>query len=326
MSQNFSQTASKRVALVTGATGFVGKRLCSALVDEGYQIRIYSNHSYSDFDSLLVSESNWHQGSLLDKSQLAVACEGVDLVFHLAGSAHSRNIQADQINQDIIGSQNIYLVSRSAGAKKFVFVSSILASNSAPNSYAWGKYSVEQFLISNEKLDPMTKVIVLRPANVYGPNMKGILPIFIKAASRKLLPGLPDLSSKFQMVSVDDLCRVALDVSSRPNSVLASPSVFVVSDGQQYSPNRIESAVYEGLGQKPPRFKSSRALIFLAAIFGHILNYTGIKKNQLGLHFYHNIVSGRQASAVSSIRHYDFSPTHTLESAMPEIIASLKGN
>ena len=191
MSQNISQTANKPIALVTGATGFIGKRLCSALVDEGYHIRIYSNHSYSD--SLLVSESNWHQGSLLDKSQLAVACEGVDLVFHLAGSAHSRNIRADQINQEIIGSQNIYLVSRSAGAKKFVFVSSILASNSAPNTYAWGKHSVEQFLISNEKLDPMTKVIVLRSANVYGPNMKGIPPILYKSSVSKASPGFTDL-------------------------------------------------------------------------------------------------------------------------------------
>lgn len=78
----------RRSALVTGAAGFIGSRVSSALLDRGWRVVAY--------DDLSLSQSWWRlenaagvlkrvEGDLLDTMALERAARGVDVVFHHAG-------------------------------------------------------------------------------------------------------------------------------------------------------------------------------------------------------------------------------------------------
>jgi UDP-glucose 4-epimerase len=88
----------KRI-LVTGASGFIGRQLVPALLRAGYTVRAATRRQVSFPDSVevalvpdLKNPIDWNQ-----------ILQGVDIIIHLAGSAHSKipenaYSEFDQIN------------------------------------------------------------------------------------------------------------------------------------------------------------------------------------------------------------------------------------
>ncbi|WP_049890809.1 NAD-dependent epimerase/dehydratase family protein [Natrinema versiforme] len=71
-----------RTAAVTGATGFLGSRLCDRLLAKGWTVRGLSRPT-SDRGDLEGVE--WYVGDLSDRETLRDLVDGADAVFHLAG-------------------------------------------------------------------------------------------------------------------------------------------------------------------------------------------------------------------------------------------------
>ena len=67
--------------LVTGGTGFVGKRVCKMLLQENQKIRLVSRNTSSDFDDIVLADLS---SDIVNKS----AFDGVSTVIHLAGYTH----------------------------------------------------------------------------------------------------------------------------------------------------------------------------------------------------------------------------------------------
>ncbi|HEY3308266.1 MAG TPA: NAD(P)H-binding protein [Desulfuromonadaceae bacterium] len=65
--------------LVTGTTGFIGRRLTRALVEQGYNIRCMIRKETAD----LPAGAEIVQADLLDRTSLAAAMEDVDTAFYL---------------------------------------------------------------------------------------------------------------------------------------------------------------------------------------------------------------------------------------------------
>lgn len=316
-------TANKKpTALVTGATGFIGVHLVNKLQDEGYVVRVYSRHAYGEDPRLQIDPKNWFTAELSDQDSLLSACNGVDVVFHGAGIAHSKASADELIAVNVTGLQSVYSAAVSSNVQKFVFFSSILASQPAHSAYAKSKWSAEQLLITSNELNSDTQVVILRPANVYGAGMQGNILTFIRMANSRFFPALPRLENTFPLISVTDLCHVAV-AATQENGPVSSVEIYVVTDGEQYTPSRIESAVYGCTDGLKPKLRMPLLLLYCAAGIAQIVDMLGIKKNQMGLNLYRNLIGTRQVSDPSGAPAYDFVPTATLETEMSNILDSL---
>ena len=110
-----------RETLVTGATGFVGPHLISALLARGDRVRVLALPG--ETVNQLGKELVIHRGDLRAPDTLVGAFKGVDTVFNLAaahGLWHSRQ-EYDDVN--VHGTENVCRASLAAGVRRLVHMS-----------------------------------------------------------------------------------------------------------------------------------------------------------------------------------------------------------
>lgn len=154
--------ASPSTALITGASGFIGRALRSRLRSMKLQLRTIDTHPE------LPGAST---GSVLDPDALVAATAGVGVVFHLAGligttELLSRNAEAIAVN--ITGTVNVLEACR-ASSVSTVFIPT--KPNDWLNTYSITKKAAEDFAIMFAQLHGMD-IRLLRWLNIYGPGQK----------------------------------------------------------------------------------------------------------------------------------------------------------
>jgi nucleoside-diphosphate-sugar epimerase len=141
-----------RVALVTGAAGFIGRRLSERLVEDGWRVRGVDDERSGDW-TLLSQPVERVDASLerLSRAQLRDLCEGVDTAFHLAAEKYNspRATPETVIDVNVVATERLFAALGDAGVRHVVFTSSL---------YAYGGTGPHV----------MAEADVPRPATVYG--------------------------------------------------------------------------------------------------------------------------------------------------------------
>ncbi len=197
---------------LTGATGFIGRHLLADLQRRGWRVRILLRRPTAlsgDATSAVV-------GDLTAPRNMAAALQGVDAVVHSAGVAHAMSgIPEDDyraLNTD--ATVALARAARRAGAKRFVFLSSIRAQSgpaaagvlredtpAAPTEpYGRSKLAAERGLA---ELD--IDWVALRPVLVYGPGVKGNMAALLKLARAPWPLPLGSLKARRSLLAVDNL-------------------------------------------------------------------------------------------------------------------------
>ena len=193
-----------KIAL-TGATGFVGRAVVSALMAKSCQVSaLVRDPARAEMNSKVRQV----QGDLQNNAALDVLTRNADAVIHIAGviGALSRD---DFFAANELGSLAVAEAAARNGVKRFVHISSLAAREPELSMYGASKRGGE---VAVEKFKTRMSVVILRPPAVYGPGDRGTLPLLRSLTQPfAVIPGTS--TSRFSLIYVDDLARIIVEAA-----------------------------------------------------------------------------------------------------------------
>ena len=323
--------------LVTGASGFIGSGLVSALASQGHEVCALLRQSAS-IEFLKGVPFTRLTGDLRDQDSLNRACENAEVVFHLAGltSAKSRR---EYFKYNAEGTKNIAQAALKAKVKRFIYVSSLAAAGPsiglAPKTekdtdhpismYGESKLRGELYL---DELRGQLPFVILRPPMVYGPRDRNVYHFF-KIIQRNWMPVLPSKSTMghkyYSAIHVDDLIQAMMHTLDCPEKSFLQGERFFVSDGQIYTYERIMSLIAQELKVKPIRLKVPGALVSALAFSGTLIGKILDKKLPLNRDKLNELTPDYWiCSAQKAMDELKLKPKYTLETGIPQTVTWYK--
>ena len=251
--------------LVTGAAGFVGHALCSALLAQGQAVRaaVRSAYSMPSVDGLDVAAV----GDVGTQTDWSKALAGVDCVIHCAARAHvihetEVNALAAYRSVNFEGTKHLAEQAAAAGVRRLIFLSSvgvlgIHTNNRGPFStldipkpvedYALSKWEAEQALW---KISDRTglEVVIVRPPLVYGPGVKGNFLRLLQLVSSSLPLPLGSILNKRSLIGLDNLVDLLIRCIDHPTAV---GQTLLVSDGDDLSTPELIRKLSKSIDKTP---------------------------------------------------------------------------
>ena len=241
-----------KLVAVTGATGFVGPHLISALARHGWKIRLLMRR-WSPLPSLAGVEADIVWGDLGDEAALRQLIDGADAVIHAAGLIKAR-APSDfwAVNRD--GTAHL---SALASDRPFLLLSSFAAREPLVSLYASSKCAAEQVLAGRR--GPW---LAVRAPAIYGPGDRETLAYF-RAVARGVAPQPNLAGARLALIHVADLAEVLALCLDRPPPA----SVYEIDDGREggYGYADMASAAATALGRPAHRLPVPRSVMMAMA-------------------------------------------------------------
>jgi len=187
--------------LITGATGFVGRAVCEAVVREGHSVRRMARGSRSQSLEAQNDGIDWVRGSVLCPNDLRHGMQGCDAVIHLVGIIGEIGDQTFE-RVHLEGTRRVLEAALTSGVRRIVHMSALGTRPEAASRYHQTKWAAEE-AVRSSGLD----WTVFRPSLIYGPG-DGFVNLF--AGMSRWSPVLPVIgrgTSLLQPVSVDCVAR-----------------------------------------------------------------------------------------------------------------------
>jgi UDP-glucose 4-epimerase len=247
--------------LITGANGFIGRALVTALAQTGADLRTAGRAPISGRRhfplTTLDAATDWRP-----------ALADADTVIHLAGPAHAR-LSDEALHQSITeATATLAKQAEAAGVKQFVFVSSIKATTARTadeavresdpptpeDGYGRAKLDAETAVLAHGAL----KAIVLRPPLVHAPNAKANFGKLLRLAwSGMPLPfaGIGNKRSLISRIALVEAIKVVLATPEGPGGVFHVAAAPALSTGQIIAALRKGMRKRSNLFHAPPLAK-----------------------------------------------------------------------
>lgn len=200
---------------VTGATGFIGRRLCLSLLAAGHDVRVLVR-SEQKAEQLRSLNAEAIIGDLADDAALQTLVNGSQAVIHCAGTVRGRCLSDFYPGNVAAVSNLLSAAERASPTTRILFLSSLAAREPSLSHYANSKFLGEQAALQHQARIAFS---IVRPPPVYGPGDKELLPLFqLMSRGFAILPGKP--SDRISLLYVDDLVSaiqawLALDEAPR---------------------------------------------------------------------------------------------------------------
>jgi nucleoside-diphosphate-sugar epimerase len=246
---------SKPLVALTGATGFIGQWLLQELPKRGYRLRVLLRRP----SVVPMAAASAVVGDLARPMNMAAALADVDAVIHSAGLAHAMSGLPEDDYRMLNTEATIGLAraAQRAGAKRFVFLSSIRAQSGptadqvltealAPqptDAYGRSKLAAEHGLAA---LD--VDWVALRLVLVYGAGVKGNMAQLLRLARSPYPLPLGALAGRRSVLALDNLAAAVDAVLTAPGR-LQRP--LIVADRGAVTIPEMITALRRGLGRRP---------------------------------------------------------------------------
>lgn len=304
--------------MVTGGRGFAARHLVVMLLKDGiYSVRIADlgptiKLDSDESDGVLAGAFNsgrahYVSADLRDKSQVLRACDGAEVVFHMAAPDSSINNHQLQYSVNVQGTKNVIDACVELKVKRLIYTSSpsvvfdgvheiLNGDESLPypskhnDSYSATKAEGEALVIKSNGLNGLLTCCI-RPSSIFGPGDKLLVPSLVAAAragKSKFIIG--DGNNVYDFTYVENvahahICADRALASEKTVAERAAGQAYFITNMEQIKFWEFMSFILESLGYERPKFKISASVVMPVAhmveLIYKILAPYGMKVPQL---------------------------------------------
>lgn len=247
-------------ALVTGGTGFTGRRLVETLLRAGHAVRVIARPSPRSAELARLG-CEVVEGQVYDPETVRRACRDVEYVFHVAAAYREAGIRDDVYAK--VHVESTRLLAQAAlgirGFRRFVHVSTMgvhghienpPANEESPygpgDLYQSTKLEGELWIRDFAPQNGLS-LAVIRPAAIYGPGDRRLLKIF-RMVRWPVFPILGFGKCLYHLVHVEDLVRGLLLAAVHPR---AEQQVFLCGDRESIPLEEMARVIGAAIGRRP---------------------------------------------------------------------------
>lgn len=248
--------------LVTGANGFIGRYVMAELTG-----RSVPHVGVTRSQTAVEGQETLALGTLDKATNWDEHLHGVSNIMHLAGRAHILNEtesdpRAAFMSANVDATMALAKAAKNAGAKRFVFLSSIavyspehthLDQGTSPNpktNYGHSKWAAEQELAHLQ--DENFHVLSLRPPLVFGPHVSANFKRLLSLAWSGLPLPLAGVQNERSMIYAANLAALITACLQTPDPLSGA---YLVSDPERISTPQLLKTLSQSM-DRPDRFWS----------------------------------------------------------------------
>ena len=274
----------QRAALVTGATGYLGRSVVTQLIDSGYRVRVMARPT-SVINELERLGVEIVFGDLRDAQTVAGAVAGMNLVINLAAGLWGSG--EGMLKTAVQGTTNLANAARAAGVDRVIYLGSIsvyqfsrglrvVDENSPlePAPEKRGAASAAKVAAERIAMDEMNKPdgpawTILRPSFFVGRDRNPADPLGVQIG--RLVISFGRGGRRLRLIHVDDVARSILRILDTDKT---RKRIYTLSHPEKITARQYVREVLKPSGQRlfvihfP--YTIAASLAFLANIFGRI--------------------------------------------------------
>ncbi|MDH3514518.1 MAG: NAD-dependent epimerase/dehydratase family protein [Gammaproteobacteria bacterium] len=260
----------RQTVLVTGPTGYIGRAMIAALLQEGYSVRAALRQNINAGSGDVDKQVRPHVvGDIGPTTDWKAALNNVQAVVHLAARVHVMDERApDPLAEyrrvNTHGTLRLAAMAALSGVRRFVYVSTVKVNGEetagAPfresdpprpcGPYAVSKWEAEQGLL-RIAADTGMEIVIARPPLVYGPGVGGNFRAMLKWIQRGIPLPLASIRNQRSLVGLGNLVNLLLLCVFHP---AAAGEIFLVADGEDLSTPELIQRMALALDRKPRLF------------------------------------------------------------------------
>lgn len=257
------------IAIVTGAPGWLGTRLVETLVrgmaevaglesplpDREIRCLVLPGHDAAPLRNLSKGVKAF-TGDVRDTASLSELFKGARgaTVFHCAGVVHPTRGVKEFYEVNARGTENMLAAAKSAGARRFVHVSSNspIGCNPARNhlfdesspfnpymNYGGSKKLAEEAIAAASR-EGALQTVVIRPPWFYGPGQPARQTLFFSMIKNGTVPVVGDGGNPRSMAYIDNICQGLLLCEKVEK---ATGQTYWIADRRPYTMNEVVDTI-----------------------------------------------------------------------------------
>ena len=250
--------------LVTGGTGFLGRRLVERLLAQGRAVSVLGRTPSPELEAQGV---RFIRASLDDEAVVQAACQGAETVFHVAAKVGVWGRPEDFFRANVLGTRAVIAGCRRHGVARLVYTStpsviynggdlagadeSFPLTTDCPSAYPLTKAQAEKEVLGANGAELRT--VALRPHLIWGVGDPHLVPRVLARARSGRLRIIGSGKNRVDMVHVDNAvdAHIAAEAALSSSSSAAKGKAYFITNGEPVILWDWINGLLRGLGEQP---------------------------------------------------------------------------